>query len=133
MAVEKCFIQTGLPLALNNENRILKNKAADALKKIGPAAIPAYIEILGGKKTAESIRYSAVDALGGFGPAAKEAVPVLVDSLKEQNFRIRSKAAVALGRIGRDAKDAITALKEVLQDENKVVQKNAEWALSEIE
>jgi HEAT repeat protein len=49
MAVEKCFIQTGLPLALNNENRILKNKAAVALGRIGrdaKDAITALKEVL---------------------------------------------------------------------------------------
>jgi len=120
-------------ISLNKKKQVLQSRASLALKKIGPAAIPAYTGIIKDKKISTPVQHAALDILGEMGPAAGEAVPVLIDSLKDQKIVVRSKAAIALGKIGPEAKDAIPALKETLKDDNILVRKNAKWALSEIE
>jgi hypothetical protein len=54
-------------------------------------------------------RYAA-SALGGIGPEAKEAVPALITTLKDQNVDVRRYAASVLGEIGPPAKEAVPAL-----------------------
>ena len=47
-----------------------------------------------------STRRVAAEALGGIGPAAKDAVPALMEALKGEDFSTRNAAAEALGQIG---------------------------------
>ena len=58
----------------------------------------------------------AAAVLGQIGPAAKDAVPALVQSLGDPNPFVRGMAARALGGIGRAANAAIPALIQALQD-----------------
>lgn len=74
-----------------------------------------------------------IDALGGFGPRAKAAVPLLVRSLKHSNAEMRKKAAVVLGKIGPDAGQAIPGLKELKNDTDATVYDAARVALQAIE
>src|SRR5262245_35243071 len=43
------------------------------------------------------IRISAAEALKKIGPAAKEAIPALIEALKDQDAEVRLHAAIALG------------------------------------
>src|SRR5207247_4991390 len=54
--------------------------------------------------------------LSKLGPAAKDAVPSLVDALKSPSTGVRQNAALALGSIGPDAKAAVPALTATLKD-----------------
>ena len=52
------------------------------------------------------IRWRAASALGQIGPAAKDAVPALMEALKDKHSGVtRRAAASALGRIGPAAVD----------------------------
>jgi HEAT repeat protein len=63
------------------------------------------------------LRFHAATALGRIGPDAKEAVPGLVDLLKDKKLGpARRVAAEALGAIGPDAKNAVPALKDAASD-----------------
>lgn len=104
--------------ALKDSDPEVRQKAANALGAIGPAAkaaIPSLIHALGDKNWA--LRAAAAGALGGIGPQTKEVVPSLIRVLKEDRFdEVRWSAAVALAVIGPDAKAAVLALIEALKD-----------------
>lgn len=52
----------------------------------------------------------AAQALGQFGPAAKEAVPLLAQALQSPSQEVRGFAVDALGRIGLEARTAVPAI-----------------------
>ena len=56
----------------------------------------------------------AAQTLGDKGEAAKDAVPVLIEALKDESPIIRENAADALGEMGPVAVDAVLALAHVL-------------------
>ncbi len=72
----------------------------------GQEDVSALIHKLKDKDT--DVRWRAAYALGRIGPAAKEAVPVLIATLKDKE--VRTNAVFALGEIGPAAKEAVPAL-----------------------
>lgn len=61
---------------------------------------------------------SAARHLGRLGPAARQAVPDLIDIVKGNDaVKLRAAAAAALGKIGPEAKGAVPALVQQLDDE----------------
>ena len=118
---------------LNDEDKHVRDAAADALGAIGPAAkaaVPALAQLL--KDGDWPIRRVAATALGKMGPEARPAIPALMEMLKATRWIERSEAASALGKIGSDAKPAVPALEALLKDENKGVRKAARDALNSI-
>ncbi len=101
-----------------------RDNAAFVLGDIGPAAKAGVLELVAllDSKRAE-IRRWAANVLGKIGPDAYEAVPKLLDCLKDE--AIRGRAVEALGEIGADATDVVPALIELLKDENNSVQRSA--------
>src|SRR4030095_14517836 len=82
-------------------------RSAYALTRIGPAAIPPLIQALGGDDT--PLRAGAAKALGGMGPAAKEAIPALISNLKHADNDVQREGIEALVLIGADAKTPVIA------------------------
>jgi len=70
--------------------------------------------------------------LGRMGPGAKEAVPALLDLLKDASARNRRLAAWTLGYIGDGAVEAIPALLLAVRDADEGVRKMAREALDKI-
>ena len=62
------------------------------------------------------MRYCAAEALGEIGSEAKESVPILIDMLGDEEWRLHSAAAEALGKIGYD-EAAVPAFIKLLKDE----------------
>lgn len=98
--------------------------------KIGSPAVPALIKTLGDKKW--GVRASAVEALGQIGPAAKDALPVLIKILRngDEVECVRGEAAIAIGEIHNTS--AVPELIETLGDEKWSLRLSAAGALSKI-
>ena len=75
--------------------------------------------------------HSDVGVLGNY--EAKEAVPGLMELLKDKDRHVRRSAAYALARFGRDASDAIPSLKEALKDDDPKVREAVAYAIKEIQ
>jgi HEAT repeat protein len=86
--------------------------AADALGRIGTAAVPRLIELaVTGDAPA---RHESLRVLARIGPGAAESVPMLRQMLRHPDPETRRLAARALGQIGPAAADAVPELIELL-------------------
>ena len=112
-------VETLLP-ALNevakDPNEAVRVLANSALERIGPAAIPALIDVT--HCQAELARLPAFHTLTNI--AFKEIhlhgrtiMPALIARLDDSNERLRRAAAEALGQIGPEAKAALPSLTEL--------------------
>ena len=79
-----------------------------------------------------SIRQQSIQALGKIGPAARDAIPPLIEALSDQDLQTRSRAITALGCIGADAMTAVPMLIVLLKEKNEMIQELAASALAKI-
>lgn len=109
--------------------------AIQALAAKGPEAAPAVpdlIKILGDDKRSNQLRVESAHALGEIGPAAKDAVPVLLETVKARESALRGYSAKALGCIGPDAAAAVKPLAVLVRDSDPAVRLQAARALGAI-
>jgi HEAT repeat protein len=109
--------------------------AASALHKLDPtsaaAAIPVLIDFIGNRKVPSEIRKQAMDLLGTFGEAAREAsTPLLKIATGRSDRAVRVVAAGAVIRVSPDdapkAAEALVALiKEIDAETGGVLKKPA--------
>jgi HEAT repeat protein len=108
--------------------------AASALAAIGPEAVPVLVSALA--VAVYDKQWAILHGLGKLGPAARQAVPVLMKILQKEVLHdfleVRSEAAESLGKIGPGAGPAVPALIEALRDKDWVVRSHAAEALGEI-
>jgi HEAT repeat protein len=98
---------------LHDENPKVKEDSQRSLKSAGPAAVPVLAAIVAAPAddwSAGPVRILAADILAGLGPAARAAVPVLVEALADRDASLRSHAADALGAIGPNDPSVVAAL-----------------------
>lgn len=86
-------------------------RTAYALSRIGLAAVEPLTQALG--ESDLTMKLGAARALGGIGPAAKDAVPALIKNLADSQDPVRDESAQALALIGPAAGPALVA---ALQD-----------------
>ncbi len=110
--------------ALADKSERVQAHAEWALENIGERAIPAIMD--GAKRTATKLR--AFRLLGRL--KAREAVPLLIEGLKDRKPEIRSMAAWALGEIGD--RRAVSALERALEDKAPEVRREAVVALGKL-
>jgi HEAT repeat protein len=112
-------------LAADDASNNVRQKATEALDKIGKSPVPTLIAKL--KDPDATKRTSAVEALGGLGPKAKEAVVALRAALmQEKEAAIRAKIVIALRDIGTEAaRGALPELINALKDADLEVRKQA--------
>lgn len=91
-----------LSRAWRDEERGVREEALRALAKCGKPAVPTLIEALR-KNFSNDVQIEATKALGQIGPDAKEAVPVLLPLLKDNEEEIRRVAEEALKAIDPSA------------------------------
>jgi HEAT repeat protein len=91
----------------------VQRHAADALEKIGRAAVPDLLPVL--RHPDPMMRCRTMWVLGGMGPEAVDAVPTLVEALNDPGEHAPTNAARALGEIGPAARAAVPALTRELK------------------
>jgi HEAT repeat protein len=122
-------------MILKHQDSSLRAHAAHKLATIGPSAeaLPALLESLADSD--HLVRFWTVRALGKLGPAAKSAVPVLIETLnrEREDGSMVGCIAVTLGQIGPDARAAVPSLKEMLVRRDASISTSAALALWRIE
>jgi HEAT repeat protein len=104
-----------LARALQDDDRLFRNRAADALGAVGPgaaAAVPALGELLQNEN--RTLRVAAARALWRIN-RDRAAVAMLIQICEEKDGHL-GEAVDALGEIGPDAELAVPVLKRALQD-----------------
>jgi HEAT repeat protein len=126
-----------LKTALGDSKKEVVEAAATALGKLGAGGISALTDVIKDRKQEVDLRKAAIAALGTAGASAKDAVPILVEVLKDGMGKkpkkkkdpggtdLRVEAAVALGDIGPDAKEAVPALQDLAGAKGKRPLKSA--------
>jgi HEAT repeat protein len=93
----------------------LHTEAFDALRAIGPAAVPALVELIRHSQD-RGVLAAACKVLEEIGPAASEAVPALVDLIRRSQDAVVLEAACgALEAMGPAAAEAVPALVEFIR------------------
>lgn len=118
----------GLVKLLNDSDIDRRERALEAIGKIGPsatAAIPALRKAL--NDDLPYIRKLAAEALATMGSAA---LPVYLEELKNENGELRAIAAASIGKLNpAECKSAIPALIRALSDTDSAVRQRSETAL----
>ena len=96
----------------------MRAAAAQALQAIGPKGFPVLIETLNDQNTPGD-NSAVIKAIGSFGPAAKEAVPTLIQIVEGGNVHLQQHAIKALGQIGVPAPAVFPSLKKMLESTNE--------------
>lgn len=92
----------------------VRETAADALARIGDAAVPSLVETL--QDPDRDVRAQAARALARMGPRAEPAIPALIAALNDSDKEVRMGAARALGQIGPPAAEAVPDLIKAIKD-----------------
>lgn len=122
-----------LTALLEEEDFGVLYQAIYALGAFGAAAEPA-VAILAKLTAHEQAGVISARTLAEIGPAAKAAVPALVERLQDERSWIRSSAAHGLGGIGPEAAVAIPALERAAEgDEDERVRQAATEAIEVIQ
>ncbi len=113
-----------LAQALRGTDRELRWDAGIALGRIGEAAMPELINALAAKDP--NVRHAAANAFYYAGPAAKPAVPALVQRLTDDSEPVRTASAQSLSQIGAAA---VPALLHAIEHETGLARQAAARAL----
>ncbi|MEQ8787232.1 MAG: HEAT repeat domain-containing protein [Pirellulaceae bacterium] len=119
------------PGRLSFTRRSTQSPALDVLRQFGSSAAPALAEALKHGKNTET-RESIAEALIELGADAKQAVPRLIEIIKDPHDDARYTAIWVLEAIGPSAKPAVPALIEILKTDNEVERLAAIRALERI-
>ena len=121
-----------LAKALHDPTTEARVQAIVALAAIGEGpsvVVPVLVSLLRGGN--HRVRVEAARALRAFGPAGKEALPVLLDSLGEREELVE-EILLTLGTMGTAAAEAEPALREFLRSHDCLLREEARTALQKI-
>jgi len=91
-------------------------------------AVPQLIKIYSENHSRES-QYAVAEALGWIGPAANDAVPLLIGAAKDLDVRIRANALWSLGEIHAEPRLCVPVLIRALDDSDASVRLSTVHAL----
>ncbi len=91
-------------------------QAMTALEGVGPRAVPKIVPLLAEENA--TIRSRAAELLGRMGPAAKDALPALLERVKLRNDRDMEAVLKAIGGIGPAAGEAVAPMVELVRDKS---------------
>lgn len=115
---------------LSAANQDLQLVAFEILRRIGPPAIPALVELLRDKRAL--IRARAADAFIDLAPDTESIQPALRGALTDEYSKVAGDAARALGALGPKATPSVGALVRTLAHEDPNVRIFAAEALASI-
>ena len=118
-----------LKRAIQGSNTDVVQSALDVLPALGEPAVPLLVETL---KQRPEIRPRVARMLARIGPAAKAAVPALVEIATDGDAAARSEALLALAAIGPDADAAVPAAIAALKGQDAKLRFSAVYALGRI-
>jgi HEAT repeat protein len=104
-----------LILALTTGGASAQNAAGGKEPVAGGRPLSELISDL--KAAAPATRNAAAYEIAGLGPAAKPAVPALIEALDDPDAAVRFPVTVALGEIGPEAAPAVPRLKQMMFEE----------------
>lgn len=116
-----------LPL---EDNQSAQLAIAYAIVQIDPSRTEPLNVLLNSVRRRE---VGSIVKLQQMGPAAKDAVPVLIDVLRSSRSLIRLQAVKALEAIGNDAQSALPALRRMTNDRDESLRDAATSAIQAIE
>src|SRR5262245_517276 len=99
---------------LKNEQEWPRERAAWTLGSIGPSAVPELLRLLNDKNPA--YRLAAADTLGQIKPPVDAQVAPLIGLLNDYVSEVREKAMWSLGYIGSTGAPAVPALRTILRE-----------------
>lgn len=114
---------------MSDDDTAVMTAAAQAVGKIGAAALPALRQAVEGKN--RNARHFAIMALESMRTNALSAVPALIQAMKNEDAETRSRALQAVWLIDSHAKGFVPALIEALKDESAPIRKRAAITLRE--
>jgi len=94
-----------------------------------PKLSTRYLDLARRESQIPRVRVAAAQVLGDLGPAARNAVPALVEALRDRDPTLRRNAAFALGKIRAKPALVVPALAGLLSDRNEEVRMYAAIAL----
>ncbi|GIW79287.1 MAG: hypothetical protein KatS3mg105_1094 [Gemmatales bacterium] len=122
---------TGIMKALRHAAKQIRREAVWALKRLGPAALPALEGLIERLEDNDlRVRMGAAQAVGAIGPEAEPAIPFLIRCLKHSHLIFCRLAAEALTRIGPASLPALNAAR---QSSDAFLRREAEWAIQRIQ
>jgi HEAT repeat protein len=116
--------------ALHDKDGPVRSQAAHTLVNMGQAGHPGLIKGL--KIQDSTVRQVLLQGMINQNVRSKDAVPVLIECLKDGQGQIRWMSAQVLGNIGPDAAAAVDALTAALDDVEPMVRGTARKALKQI-
>jgi HEAT repeat protein len=126
------MIALTLALALGSTQAVAQGTGGQQPNRLVFQGRPLSAWIKDLKAAAPQTRNAAAYSIGSFGPAAKSAVPALIDALNDPVAAVRYPVCIALREIGPDAAAAVPALQKALDDPNDDVAAIARKALKAI-
>ena len=121
--------QVTVPLCvklLEDSDSGIRQQVMDAIADAGPQVVPGLVEALQNEKAG----HWACLVLREMGPVGKDAIPALVEKLKDPRPEMRREAALALGTMGEVAVQAVPQIAALLGDDQAAVA--ATYALGRI-
>ena len=125
---------------MTNLDEAGEGRAAEAIRRIGPVALPALVQLTKGdssglrpRRRAGDCQWLSTIGFFAFGRAGAPAVPGLIALLEHPDPEVRERAAVNLEEIGSTADAAVPALLKHLYDPDPGVRLAATHAIQDIE
>jgi len=126
--------------SLSDPKPLVRRDAARVLSRFRsvPETVPALQLALRTEQARENPNREVITAISsslatiGGGASKQEAIPFLIQDLKNSDNAVRQNAAEKLGKIGPQAISAVPALLEVLQDPNEWVRYYSAEALGSL-
>jgi HEAT repeat protein len=116
---------------LHHPHQIVRQRAARALRNIGPQALPSLVKAVRGPD--DVVRWQAISELGSMGPDAEPAVPLLIEILRREEGRARLATVWALANIGLPARGALPDLERWVEVEDEGLRTAVREAIDKID